>query len=475
MSMTAEPTRPPGLDRWLVVAVLIGLTLQAYHYLRRPVMWHDEAAITMNILSKDAVELLGPLRFAQAAPPLFLWAERGLCLLLGDDLSVLRLVPFLASCLALLLFACVARYWLPAPSAAWVVLLFGTSDRFLRHGCEVKPYAVDLLVCTAVLAAYTFTSRWAVRRRIGLFALAAPPLLWLSYPACFLYGGLLIALLPEVWRGRSLATWLLYAIWAGVVAVAFGLLALGPVRAQHCADLDSYWIDYFPDLMHPWRIPSWVAGSTLDLLHYVCNPVGEYLAILAVIGGWKLWRGRERRLLLLLTAPLGVALLAAGLKSYPYGGARLQFYAAPLALLLISLGIAPVMAWLRQQLRWAPLGLAVLLLCPLGNSAVRLVVPWARPDAATVAAQVLAHRREDETVLCGAWQSLYYFRHAGGRVLLMEEATPAAISDPLWVIVLSENDAVREAELRRLTQGRSVLDRHDARMATALRLGPARP
>ena len=127
--------------------------------------------------------------------------------------------------------------------------------------------------------------------------------------------------------------------------------------------------------MHPWRIPGWVAGSTLDLLHYVCNPVGEYLAILAVIGGWKLWRGGDGRLLLLLTAPLGVALLAAGLKSYPYGGARLQFYAAPLALLLIGLGIAPVMAWLRQQLRWAPLGLAVLLLCPLGNSAVH----WSSP------------------------------------------------------------------------------------------------
>ncbi len=458
-----------------MAAVLIGLALQAYHYLRRPVMWHDEAAITLNVLSRDAIELLGPLRYAQAAPPLFLWAERGLCLLLGDGLYALRLVPFLASCLALLLFVGVARYWLPASSAAWTVLLFGTSDRFLRHGCEVKPYAVDLLVSTAVLAAYTSMRGWPLRRRIGLYALAAPPLLWLSYPACFLYAGLLIALLPEVGRERSLFTGLLYGLWAGVVAVAFGLLVLGPIRAQRCAELDAYWVDYFPDLIHPWRVPGWVAGSTLDLLHYACNPVGESLAVLAVIGGWRLWRGGERRLLLLLTAPLGAALLAAALKSYPYGGSRLQFYAAPLVLLLVGLGLAPALDWLRRAPRRASLGwaLAVLLLCPAGNSAVRLFVPWARPDAATVAAQVLARRHDNEPVLCGASPALYYFRHLRGRLLLTDESSPAEVPGPLWVVVLSESDAEREADLRRLAEGRTVLDRCDARMATALRLGPA--
>ncbi|HEX5272530.1 MAG TPA: hypothetical protein VFW33_18660, partial [Gemmataceae bacterium] len=217
--MTDEPTRPASARRWLLAAVLVGLALQTYHYLRRPVMWHDEAAITFNILSKSAVELLGPLRYAQAAPPLFLWAERAVCLVLGDDVYALRLVPFVASCLALLVFAAVARHWLPGHAAAWVVLLFGTSDRFLRHGCEVKPYAVDLLVSTAVLAAYTFTRAWPLRHRMALFTLAAPPLLWLSYPACFLCAGLLAAVLPEVWRDRSPRTGLLYAVWAGVVAV----------------------------------------------------------------------------------------------------------------------------------------------------------------------------------------------------------------------------------------------------------------
>jgi hypothetical protein len=471
--MTDAPTRP-GISRWFVAAIAVGLALQAYHYLRRPVMWHDEAFITVNILTKSAAELLGPLRYAQAAPPLFLWVERGLCLLLGDDLYVLRLVPFVASCLALLLFAAVARHWLSNTAAAWAVLLFGTSDRFLRHGCEVKPYAVDLFVSTAVLAGYTITRGWPLRRRIALFALAAPPLLWLSYPACFLYVGLLAALLPEVWRERGLRTGLLYALWAGVVAAAFGLLVVGPIRAQRCAELDAYWAGDFPDLKHLWALPGWVAGSTLGILHYACNPIGAYLSIFATVGAWRLWREGGRRLLLLLTAPLGAALLAAVLRSYPYGGSRLQFYAAPLVLLLVGVGLAPVLDWLRHRPRLMPLGwaLGVLLLCPAGNSAVRLFVPWSRPDAATLATDVLARRQDGEAVLCGEWQAFYYFRHARGPVLLAEQSSPAAIPGPLWVVVLSENDAEREEGLRRLAEGRSVLERCDARMATALRLGP---
>jgi hypothetical protein len=472
--MTDDPTRPRGAGRWLMAAVLAGLSLQAYHYLRRPVMWHDEAAITANILVKDFADLLGPLRYAQAAPPLFLWAERGLCLLVSDDVYALRLVPFVASCLALVLFACVARHWMPDPAAAWTVLLFGTSDRFLRHGCEVKPYAVDLLVSSAVLAAYTFTRTWPLRRRIVLYALAAPPLLWLSYPACFPYAGLLAALLPEVWRDRRGRTALLYGCWAAVVATAFGLLVVGPIRAQHSADLDAYWSSHFPDLKHFWRVPGWVAGSTLDILHYAANPIGEFLGVFAALGAWGMWRTRQRRLLLLLAAPLGAALLAAALKAYPYGGSRLQFYAAPLVLLPVGLGLAPVMDWLRRAPWRAPLGwaLGVLLLCPAGNAAMRVVVPWPRPDVATVAAQVLARRQEGEPVLCGAWQGLYYFRHAREPLVLAGQPSPTEPSGPFWVVVLSESDAEREAGVRRAAEGRTVLDRCDARMATALRLGP---
>jgi hypothetical protein len=58
------------------VLVTIGLGLRSFHYLRDPSVWHDEAVLMVNILSKSFGELFGPLDFNQAAPPLFLWIAK---------------------------------------------------------------------------------------------------------------------------------------------------------------------------------------------------------------------------------------------------------------------------------------------------------------------------------------------------------------------------------------------------------------
>src|SRR5260370_34004548 len=88
---------------WILPAmVLAGICLRGYHYLRCPAVWHDEAAVVVNILRLDFGQLLGPLLLHQAAPPLFLWLERVAFLAGGDSIQVMRFVPFLASCLSLL-------------------------------------------------------------------------------------------------------------------------------------------------------------------------------------------------------------------------------------------------------------------------------------------------------------------------------------------------------------------------------------
>src|SRR5436190_24369182 len=90
--------------RFLFLLVIVaGIALRAFHFARDPSMWHDEAALVLNVLQKSFGELLGPLRFAEAAPPLFLWVERGVILSLGDSTFALRLVPFAASCLVVVL------------------------------------------------------------------------------------------------------------------------------------------------------------------------------------------------------------------------------------------------------------------------------------------------------------------------------------------------------------------------------------
>ncbi len=93
-------------NRFILVGLLaLGLALRGYHYFREPSMWHDEAAVAVNVLNRGYADLLGPLTFHEAAPPLFLWLEKTVCLALGDGVFALRLPAFLASCIALPLLA----------------------------------------------------------------------------------------------------------------------------------------------------------------------------------------------------------------------------------------------------------------------------------------------------------------------------------------------------------------------------------
>src|SRR5262245_31090979 len=89
--------------------VVLGLIIRFFHYVRDPSMWHDEAALVLNVIGKSFGELLGPLYWSEAAPPLFLWAERGISLVLGDRTVALRLLPFLSGCAALVCLAPLAR------------------------------------------------------------------------------------------------------------------------------------------------------------------------------------------------------------------------------------------------------------------------------------------------------------------------------------------------------------------------------
>ena len=231
---------------WFAGVVALGVGLRLYHYLRNPSMWHDEAALVLNVLNKDFLALLGPLTFSEAAPPSFLWMERAVALLLGDSTYALRLIPLLASCAALLLMVPVAQRVLRPQAVPWALLLIACSDHILWHSCEAKPYALDVFAATAVLAIFCFTTCWPLAWQLAVYTLLAPVLIFSVYPGCFLGGGLLVALLPAVWRKRQVKTWFGYGFLVLTVVTAFGLLLAGPVRAQRFAGIVDCWKRRFP-------------------------------------------------------------------------------------------------------------------------------------------------------------------------------------------------------------------------------------
>jgi hypothetical protein len=420
---------------WLIALTVLGLALRTYHFLSNPPVWHDEAALIINVLYKNSSEILGPLFYSEACPPLFLAVQQLIVLGLGDTTFALRLLPWLASCVSLIGLILLAKRLLPPTALLWFALLLACSDRLLFHACEAKPYAVDVLVATGILALLLAKPKVPANaaghcgRLLCILAVLSPVLVFLSFPACFMLGGAALTLAPDVWRHRSRRIFFLYGLFGCLLCGSFLALYCTAIRAQKNDNMLSCWIVNLPCWDKPWLVAPLAVVRLSEVFRYAAVPIGNLLVILAVVGGVYWWQQGQRRRLALLLWPLVLNLAAWLVSSYPLGAQRVCVYAAPAALLLVAAGIPPALAWLGRFGKMARLAGVLLLLIPVGETAKTILVwPWQRTDSATPAAFVLANRRADEPVVGTQWEHTYYFHALGG---LCRELALAADGPPL--------------------------------------------
>jgi hypothetical protein len=385
----------------------LGLIWRTVRYALVFPLWGDEAFVAVSILSRDLAGLSKPLEFGQIAPPGFLWAEWVVTRLLGRGEWGLRLVPFLAGAAGLLLFWRFARRVASRRVVLVAVALLAASFYPARHGNEVKPYTLDLLVSLVVTAL-----GWEVWRdprsatRWWVLTGSAAVGVWMSYTAVFPVASVGLLLLAKVARTRSpwlmargMAFALLSGLSWGVMAATF---ATTQARASDWLPDLATWKDAFPPLSEPWRIPWWLfeihTGNMLAYPHGGNHFVSLATFLLVVVGGVAIWRRPPRRALLwLFLGPLPVALVAASLRRYPYGtSARVMLYMAPAFCLLAAEGVVALFrAW--GGLRRGPVAVAgVLALLPIGFTARDVYTPYTRWDDVVCRQQVRALKERVE-------------------------------------------------------------------------------
>lgn len=419
----ANPLEHRDNDRlaWGLAAGVIGVRI--LHFLSCPPVWCDELWILRNIVSKSFLDLTGTLTDQQAAPPLFLWIERSIWLILGDGIHFLRLPQLLAGCLTVLLIAWTARRCLRPQAVVWAVLLYGLSDPVIDHTCEVKPYVIDACLSVLALASLLLTENWPVWRRLILLCLAAPAVITLSYPGCFVCGAALLALLPAVWKSRH--EW--PTRFAGLAAIlscsgSFLWLLRGPIRSQRTGALENWWDKQYLPVGTPVQMAAAFIEETLSLLEHHWRPTGGVLIVALVVGTCCLSTRLGWSRLVLLWGPFLLAVVASFLQAYPFES-RLLLFCLPQLCLLMAEGLAAIFATILGGLRASDrrpcqtpataavaVLTAVLVLWPPGKTLTGLAVPRTRltqeiwPETArsrglaTTPEQIWALRKSKETI-----------------------------------------------------------------------------
>ena len=377
---------------WLGIGwgfVALGTLLRLDRWLLGFPLWIDESRLAVSVFERDLVALLSePLAYKQLAPPGFLALEWLATRALGFNEWVLRLIPLLASIVALLLMRGLAFQLIGGAGAALAVGLLSVSWWPIRFGSEVKPYALDLLVSLALLA---LAARWLLDpsrpRPLWLLSVVGPLGLTLSFPALLTAGAvglvLMAAALGSACLPRRIFVLVALGLFAVTILATFGFLL--PYYAPEPSDAafyyDLYWSKAFPPWDQPAKLPGWLLEVHTDEgFHYPVQFPGlgggltftlVCVGILAWLGrlGWPLCVSRQSSsnstagsVLVLILGPFAMGLIAAGLKRYPYGEhiRTMQYLAGPICL-LAGLGLRCLLVEAERRAgllprfaRWVP-------------------------------------------------------------------------------------------------------------------------
>ncbi|MEM7114745.1 MAG: glycosyltransferase family 39 protein [Chloroflexota bacterium] len=342
---------------WLLA--VLGTVLRLIQYARKRPLWEDEARLALNIIDRSYAELLTPLSYNQAAPPLFLLLEKAAQQLFGDGELALRLIPLLVSIVALWLFAYLAREFLTPPFTLIALALFATAPRLIYYSSEVKQYGVDVFASVVVLWLGCLVLRAGINGRyIPLqkwlpYLLCGALLVWLSHPSVF--GLAAVGLVTTAifasqkrWHAFGQLT-LAHVVWAVSFLLLYSISARDGLTNRY---LQEFWQNAFMPAPTNAAAIQWFVFAYRGLFREVLGFVAPYqftaLGLLFAIGVWVAGNdGWKRGGLLLL--PILFTLYASALRLYPFSD-RLLLFLTPFIILTIAIGLESVVSVLQKYL-----------------------------------------------------------------------------------------------------------------------------
>lgn len=324
---------------WFSTVLGLGVILRCLVYGQRRCLWIDECMLALNIVGRDWGGLWEPLDWNQGAPVGFLLLVKASVGLGGTSESVLRLIPWLASLIGLVMFALLARRLLPSWFAVAAIGLYAVSPNLVSYAAECKQYAIDATVTVSLLLLFERFRRSSSRLDLFVLAAAGSLAVWLSHPAVFVLAGIGLTLGLRSVQGKD---WR----WVSILILTCGVtwfLSFGLAYSLHLRHLTrndyllNYWQEHF--LPSPGSgLVTWLWDHFVGWSAATVGKSGAMLGSLLLIAGAVSLSRKERDWLILVTAVVGAALAAAALRRYPLAG-RMLLFLTPIAVLLMTWGI----------------------------------------------------------------------------------------------------------------------------------------
>lgn len=330
-------------------AAVVGVGLRVRMYLENRSLWLDPSMLALNVVNKDASELLGRLDMNQAAPPGFLLAAKAVGSLFGYSEYSLYVLPCLFGIAAFLLFIRLSIAVLGPLSAPLAFVPMATCSTAIFYCGEFRPQSADLFLTVLVLTvAYAvLTNEWKMPS-IAAFVTVGIVAVWFSYAVVFVVAGtgfslVLVALIsgkPPSCRRITAAV--------AIVMLHFLLLYLLHIRPSIGSDLYAANSAAFAPVVPTAKSQLW--WWILAVTGYFHYPLGFrgfiFVPLVGLLTGVvvSLSSRKSAPIAAVVGLPMVALFVASGLGMYPITTgnhevrARFVLFTVPITLLFVARG-----------------------------------------------------------------------------------------------------------------------------------------
>jgi 4-amino-4-deoxy-L-arabinose transferase-like glycosyltransferase len=338
------------MNQWLARGIawgliLIGIAGRVRLYLNNRSLGRDEAALALNIVQRNFFGMFKPLANDQAAPIGFLILQKITVTIAGGGEKALRFVPLIASITALVLFWPLCKRLLSRRAALIALAVLSLAAKQYYFASDNKQYSLDVCIAVGLLYLAQCTigagaePKNPSQRDLILLGAGGAAAVWFSHPAIYVLGGITLAAAMDGAISRERIVHSLYVLAAWGVSFSLNFLLILH-RLSHNDYMQWFWSlagGFAPVPKSPGAL-IWYKKAFFKMFE---DPMLlEFMGLAGfvyLLGLVALYR-RRRSLLVLMLAPILLAVAASMLHKYPFAS-RMILFIAPLVAATIGAGI----------------------------------------------------------------------------------------------------------------------------------------
>lgn len=315
----------------LILTIILAIVLRVKTYFFIRPLWHDEASLAVNILSRNVFDFFTPLQYLQKAPPFFMSAVKIITNIFGAAELQLRLIPFLSSIGSIFLFLFLSKKVLFKKSSILIAnFLFAINYYLIYYSQEFKQYSTDVfLVLASLLLFEKIALEKLTYKKVILCSFLSMILILFSFPMLFIVPAFITLSLIKA-NKETIKKLLCYILPIGIFGYFYYYSTLLPTKNLGQEMLNTYWGDGFLSL----NIMSVFSLLKSNMAYYFHPNNITIIAILPMVIGIYILIKENKKLNNLIFLTLFFIVLGSLFHFYPLKE-RVGLYLFPIILLLI--------------------------------------------------------------------------------------------------------------------------------------------